>query len=106
MNEIDETLFSAEFPNCRALEAEDRGEAVDRESLQEKYPEHSESLIAFFSSHDLFRAWEKEKTQQRSAAPRIEEMETRDFERGAGPRSGYAGTGPGSEPPRIATRSR
>ena len=38
------------------LEAENRGETIDRESLLAGHPEHAESLRDFFATHDQMKS--------------------------------------------------
>ena len=38
------------------LEAENRGDAIDRESLLSKHPEHADSLCEFFAEHDRMKS--------------------------------------------------
>ncbi len=44
-------LLIAEF-----LDAESRGESIDREDFLRKHPEHENSLRAFFANHDAMKS--------------------------------------------------
>ncbi len=41
---------------AEVLEAENRGESVDRQKLMDQYPDHADSLREFFASHDRMKS--------------------------------------------------